>query len=237
MNPSPRRGGGGGGSAARAAGPGAAEQRGGAVPATSGVHTLQRPGPGDLARRDGAVSRGRRGAFPASQRPAGVEGAGRTGEGARGHRLSTGLTSGMFSLRLNNAAAALKLPSTPAPAPRARPHSPLARGPPELALHWPTCRVNRVLPRPFYFLRLHSPPQPAPSPGSRLPSPAFPCPPLPRLSQKPSRSRESGRAAAVGMSCGAAPCRFRRSGKMAVGVLFFFRAGPRRRPSRGRVPA
>lgn len=49
MNPSPRRGGGGGGAAQRAAaGPGAAEQRGGAVPATSGVHTLQRPGPGDL---------------------------------------------------------------------------------------------------------------------------------------------------------------------------------------------
>ena len=81
-----------------AAGPGAAEQRGGAVPATSGVHTLQRPGPGDLARREGAVSRGRRGAFPASQRPAGVEGAGRTGDGARGSRSSTRLTSGMFSL-------------------------------------------------------------------------------------------------------------------------------------------
>lgn len=96
MNPSPRRGGGGGGAAQRAAaGPGAAEQRGGAVPATSGVHTLQRPGPGDLARRDGAVSRGRRGAFPASQRPAGVR---RTGERARGRRPSTGLTSGMFSL-------------------------------------------------------------------------------------------------------------------------------------------
>lgn len=49
MNQSPRRGGGGVEAAQRAAaGPGAAEQRGGAVPATSGVHTLQRPGPGDL---------------------------------------------------------------------------------------------------------------------------------------------------------------------------------------------
>lgn len=85
-------------SAASSGRAGAAEQRGGAVPATSGVHTLQRPGPGDLARRDGAVSRGRRGAYPANQRPAGVEGAGRTGEGARGRHLSTGLTSGMFSL-------------------------------------------------------------------------------------------------------------------------------------------
>lgn len=49
MNPSPRRGAEEAEAAQRAAaGPGAAEQRGGAVPATSGVHTLQRPGPGDL---------------------------------------------------------------------------------------------------------------------------------------------------------------------------------------------
>lgn len=126
------------------------------------------------------MSCGRRGAFPASQRPAGVEGAGKTGEGARGYRPSTGLTSGMFSLRLNNAAAALKLPSAPAPAPRAKPHSPLAGGPPELARHWPACRVCRVFPRPFCFLRLHSPPPPAPSPASRLPSLALPSPAFPR---------------------------------------------------------
>lgn len=66
------------------------------------------------------------------------------------------------------------------PAPCARQHSPLEGGPPELACHWPSPRVNRIFPRPFCFLRLRSPPQPAPSPGSQLPSPALPTPAFPR---------------------------------------------------------
>lgn len=97
------------------------------------------------------------------------------------------------------------------PAPSAKRHSPLARSPPELARHWPACCVNRALARPPCFLRLRSPPQPGPSSGSRLPAP-FTCPPLPRLSQRPSRYRESRRAAAAAGGGGSA------AGPRAVGL-------------------
>ena len=109
----------------------------------------------------------------------------------------------------------------------------MAGRPPELARHWPACRVSRVFPRPFCFLRLRSPPGPSSSPASRLPSLAFPSPAFPTGLRGLARVGGPRRR-----SCAAAP-RF-----VGLGARGRWRlapppppARPRRCGSRGRVPA
>lgn len=173
-------------SAASSGRAGAAEQRGGAVPATSGVHTLQRPGPGDLwnvlalteqRRRRAQATLGlsarpqRQAAQPIGQKPA---------------RARSSLACMLRQSRLG---------------PPLLPEAPLA------ASARPQLRL--------------------PAPGS------LHLPPLPRLSQRPPRYRESRRAAAprgAGIRPrGRALSVWAPRGKMAVG-------SPPPLPRPGRVP-
>lgn len=187
MNQSPRRGGGGVEAAQRAAaGPGAAEQRGGAVPATSGVHTLQRPGPGDLARRDGAVSRGVGAPSPPAGGLRGSRGRGRLGGGAGPpplHRTYLWNVLALTEQRRRRTQATL--------GPSARPPRQAAQ-----PIGWRSVRARSSLACIPCQSRLF--PTPSASGGSthRLsslpPPPTVPVPSPPLRSQTPSRSRESG---------------------------------------------
>lgn len=132
------------------------------------------------------MSHGRRGAFPASQRPGGSRGRGGGAGPPPRHRTHLWNVLALTEQRRRRAQATLD----PGARPPRQPARPIGGRPSRARSSLAPPRVNRALPRPFCFPRLRSPPRPAPRAGS--PCLHLPSPP-PRFPEACAASRERKR--------------------------------------------